>query len=349
MSLAASAPIDKHPAMQRLIFITLMLLAASCAAGEGLTLAPGWHETVVTEWEKVMPDMIVLSNDGNALFVTNENASDKHTPSLSRIDLASGEKKTLLFGLDRADGLKLDRVGNLWLGEEVTDGLILKIEAPNTLPTGLLFDRSRLIPAHKNIKVIANAGRMAHEGLALSKDGRYLYLADEWKKGCLFRLSLGNMKLEVFQEEKGWLTVTSPDQAREQAIMLHGRPFDRIEDMEQLPDGRILMAETGTGIILVLDDRGPAPSVSIYFRHDDLHHPDNLEWDSKREALWITDDDSPSLLWLLRDRTLIKVASHRFAEITGVESSADGTIWFNLQHNSSGPDMTLELTGSMEH
>jgi len=335
--------------MRQLILIVLLLLAGSSESAEGLTLASGWQTAVITEWEKVMPDMIVASNDGNSLFVTNENGSGRHSPSLSRIDLASGEKKTLLYGLDRADGLKLDGEGNLWLGEEVPDGLILRIGKPDTLAAGLLFDRNRLVSGHKNIEVITNAGRMAHEGLEFSQDGRYLYLADEWARGCLFRLSQDKMSLAVFHEKRGWLTIASPEQAHEQGIMLHGRQFDRIEDMERLPDGRILMAETGTGIILALDDRGEKPAVTLYFNDDDLHHPDNLEWDDARGALWITDDDSPSVLWLLRDRTLIKVASHRLAEITGVESSAGGTVWFNLQHNRSGPDVTLELTDSMGH
>ena len=330
------------------ISLALLLLTTACDAETGLTLSPGWKADVIAQWRDAMPDMIVLSPDGKSLFITNENRTNMLAPSLTRIDLASGARQTLLYGLDRADGLKMDSKGNLWLGEEVADGLIYNISRPDTLPAEQRFDRDRLVSSHGSIEAVGQAGHMAHEGMAFSADGKWLYLADEWKEGCLFRLSLERLQLEVLHAKKGWLAVSTPNEARLKAEILHGRYFNRLEDMERLPDGRILLAETGTGTIWILDDRGEHPSVTPYFSHAGLHHPDNLEWDTKRGALWISDDDSPSLLWLLKEGKLTKVASHRFGEITGVETAADGRVWINIQHNSLGPELTLELTGSAE-
>lgn len=332
--------------MRRLILIAVTLFVGSCEAGPSLDLAPGWQVETVAEWRDAMPDMIVLSADGRSLFITNETGSNMLAPSLSRLDLASGEIKTLLYGLDRADGLKLDSNGNLWFGEEVPDGLVFRIDSPGTMKGEQRFDRDRLIGSSDAVKTIPQAGRFAHEGVAFSKDGRQLYLADEWREGCLFRLTLATMQLAVFHADKGWLEISTPNEARLKAEILHGRYFNRIEDMELLPDGRILMAETGTGDILVLDDQSARPSVSRYFRHPEIHHPDNLEWDSHRKGLWITDDSNPSFLWFVTGNKATKIASHSHAEITGVESGADGSVWFNLQHNSFGPDMTVKLVAA---
>ena len=115
-----------------------------------------------------------------------------------------------------------------------------------------------------------------------------------------------------------------------------------------MPDGRIAMAETGSkngsGRILILDDSGDFPKITVYLESPEIHHPDNLEWDAHRGWLWITDDDSPSNLWAYDGNKLQKIASHSSAEITGVESSSDGSIYLNLQNRLFGPDLTLKLT-----
>ena len=334
--------------MLMIVSLTVLLLATACEADSGLTLAPGWKAEVVTEWDDDMPDMIAISGDGKSLFITNETKANMLSPSLTRVDIASGKKQTLLYGLDRADGIKLDSMGSLWIGEEVPDGLIYKITDAENFPPEQRFDRDRLISGHADIEPVIQAGRMAHEGISFSRDEQYLYLADEWREGCLFRLSIDHLKLEVLHADKGWLSVTTPNEARLRAEVLHCRHFNRLEDLELLPDGRVLLAETGSGTIWILDDSGEQPSISRFFQHADLYHPDNLEWDTIRSALWITDDDSPSSLWLWDRQKLTRVASHRFAEITGVNSSSNGTVWFNLQHNRFGSDQTISLSAVQE-
>lgn len=329
------------------ILITILVATTSCEEREGLSLAPEWQVETVVTWKDELPDMLAFSKDGNTLFVSCETRANMLSPSLVRIDLKTGRKQTLLYGLDRADGLKMDQHGDLWLGEEVPDGLIVHIASPAQIAPEQRLDRERLRAGHDYITPIPAAGRFSHEGLAFSQNGEYLYLADEWSEGCLYRLTLAERKLEVLHPQEGWLKIATPIDARLRAEILHGRYFDRLEDMELLPDGRILMAETGStgknGRIWMLDDRGTKPTLTPYLENAKIQHPDNLEWDEERKLLWISDDSSPSVLWTWNGKQLTEVASHRLAEITGIESAPDGSIYFNLQHNAFGPDATLRI------
>lgn len=335
---------------QPILFTAILMLATSCTTDTGLDLAPGWQVEVISKWQDEKPDMLVFSNDSKTLFVSCETTADMLSPSLARIDLKSGERETMLYGLNRGDGLKMDQHGDLWLGEEVEDGHIYKITSPERIPAEQRSDRARLVSSHPDIAPILSAGRFSHEGLAFSLDGKHLYLADEWKEGCLYRYTLSTGLLEVFHSSKGWLKINTPDDSRFKAEVLHGKYFNRLEDLETLPDGRILLAETGSnsdhGRIWILDDRKNKPAIEHYFEHSDLIHPDNLEWDEKRNLLWITADHSPSALWRWDGKVLTQIASHSFGEITGIESSRDGSLYFNLQHNTFGPDLTLRITST---
>jgi len=330
-----------------LIFPCLAILLSACDNDHGLTMTPEWKAEIIAEWNDARPDMLVLSGDKRYLFVSFETRQNQLAPSLGRINLHTGEQEILLYGLARADGLKMDQSGNLWIGEEVADGGIWSIHEPEMLPAGQRVDRNRHVGSHQNIMAVLPAGRFSHEGLAFSNDKRYLYLADEWIEGCLYRFILKEQKLQVLHKSRGWLDIGRAAEARLYAEKSHGRIFRRLEDMESLPDGRILMAETGSdaehGRILALDDRGEAPVVSLFLADARLHHPDNLEWDDKRGWLWITDDDDPSVLWAWDGKKLRRIALHEHAEITGVESAPDGAIYVNLQGRAFGPDLTVRL------
>ncbi len=333
------------------LFCTLLFLLATLAAcsnaPEGLTLSPKWKAETLAEWHDTLPDMLAFSKDGKVLFISCETPSNLLAPSLARLDLHTGTQTILLYGLQRADALKMAPDGSLWLGEEYPDGLIWKVESPLTLPAEQRIVRDSGKSSSRKVRPVAEAGAFAHEGLGFSGDGRTLYLADEWEEGGLFRYLLDTKKLQVLHADKGWLPIIHPMDARIEAERLHAKRFARIEDMHVLPNGRILLAETGNGSergrILVLDDRGEHPSVSDYFTDARLVHPDNLEWDAKRKWLWITDDDSPSKLWAFDGKELILIASHDDAEITGVAAATDGSIYFNLQHFLYGPDATVRI------
>ncbi|HKJ84028.1 MAG TPA: hypothetical protein VJ961_08440 [Mariprofundaceae bacterium] len=310
----------------------------------GLKLAPGWQARSLIVYRRAEhPDMIVTSRDGRYLFVSCETRGGGINPSLIRMDLKNNHRAILIKGLIRADGLKLGPDGSLWLGEEFANGLIWRIAEPEHLIPEQEISRPDMNPDDPAIATLPVAGRFSHEGIAFSYDGRYAYMADEWEKGCLYRLDIRLMKLAVLNESGAWVTITNPMEARQQAQLLHGRRFNRIEDMETLPDHRILMSETGTGRILALDDRdGSTPRISEYLHNSRLYHPDNLAWDSKRNWLWITDDDKPSILWAWDGSRLMRIASHNKAEITGVLAAGDN-IYINLQNRSNGPELTMRL------
>jgi len=321
-----------------------MLLTGGCSLDPlGITMAPGWQAQSIAAWRHTKPDMLVMSADGKWLYISCENRASLLSPSLIGINMESGRQFVLLYGLMRADALKLAPDGSLWLGEEFDKGLIWRITEPDKLPEEQRVDRSTLQSSHRSIQPLYSAGRFSHEGVTFSHDGRYAYLADEWKEGCLYRYEIDSHVLSVLHAENGWLPIPNPDEARIEAEKLHGRMFDRIEDMETLPDGRILFAETGSGRVMVLDDNGKAPAIDTWLTNPALKHPDNLAWDPLRRWLWITDDDDPSYLWAWDGRELREIAHHDDAEITGVITHGK-EVYINLQRQITGPELTLRLT-----
>lgn len=317
------------------------LLLIACSPLNDLELASGWHAQLIAAGGDSRPDMQVLA--GDMLLQSLEAKANLLAPSLARIDLATGRRTILLYGLNRADGLKLAPDGSLWIGEESPDGLVWRIGHPAAFPAEQRVDRERLAASHGDIRPVLAAGRFAHEGLAFSRNGVYLYLADEWNEGCIYRLRLVDKHLEVLDQRQGWLPIVHPLDARLEAERLHGRIFDRIEDMETLPDGRILLAETTAGRIWALDDRAPTPGLAVFLQHEDIKHPDNLAWDERRGWLWITDDSRPSRLWAWDGKRLHKIAEHANVEITGAEPAADGGVYINLQQGPWGGGATLRL------
>jgi len=332
-------------AMKKLWFVVVIFTGFSVASASesGLELKDGWHADIITECAEDLPDMLLLSADGQHLYQSCETRANMLSPSLARIEIKSGKREILIYGLGRADGMRFAPDGSLWLGEEQPDGLIWKIDNPDLLKAEQRADRYNFQSSSKHIRATTNAGVFAHEGLTFSADGKYLYLADEWKEGCLYRYDIQAQVLKVFHAKKGWLTIKRPEDARIEAERLHGTWYNRMEDMELMPDGRILITETGTGNILVLTDVGEQPEVKKFLFHPDIKHPDNLEWDAKRNWLWITDDSDDSELWAWDGKSFALIASHTSAEITGIESAADGTIYFNLQHRRFAPDLTIRM------
>jgi sugar lactone lactonase YvrE len=325
-----------------LLILPLLYAQLAIADDSGLMLQQGWQEHMITECADDMPDMLLLSKDKQYLYQSCETKSNMMSPSLARIHIATGKREILLYGLSRADGMRFAPDGSIWLGEEQPKGMIWHIKHPDKLQAGQQVDRVRLKSSSKQVQAVLSAGIFSHEGLTFSQDGKYLYLADEWAKGCLYRLTLKNNVLAVFHAKKGWLTIKNPKEARLEAEKLHGRWYKRMEDMELMPDGSILIAETGTGNILKLDDSGDKPSVTTFLQHDAIEHPDNLEWDNKRGWLWISDDSIRSELWAWDGQKFQRIAYHDTAEITGLESD-NGTIYFNLQHRRFAPDLTLKI------
>jgi sugar lactone lactonase YvrE len=327
-----------------IILSILFVMLASCEFNPlDIDLAPGWKAQSLAAMRHTRPDMLAISPNGTWLYSSCELKQDLLAPSLIAINMKNGHQHTLIYGLHRADGLKFAPDGSLWLGEEFDKGLIWRIAEPDKLPEEQRVDRDALRSSHAAIAPLMAAGRFSHEGFTFSNDGRYAYLADEWKEGCVFRMDMKTRKLSVFHRDKGWLSIRNPDQARVEAEILHASYFNRLEDMETLPDGSILMAETETGKILQLDDSGKKPVIRTWLTRPEMKHPDNLAWDASRDWLWITDDDKPSFLWAWDGHSLLQVMRHDHAEITGVITHGDD-VYVNIQMTGGGTEVTLKLT-----
>jgi len=335
-------PVFRHiTGMFRYLFI--LLLITSCNFNPtGMQLQSGWQSRSIAAWRDTHPDMMAFSTNGKWLYVSCETKGGLLSPSLIAINMKTYHSHILLFGLARADALKLAPDGSLWLGEEVPDGRIWRITEPDKLADEQRVDREQLRSSNPAIAPLLHAGRFAREGLTFSPDGHYAYMADEWDEGCIYRYDMQARKLYVLHKTKGWLAIREPNNARMDAEKLHGQYFNRIEDMETLPNGQILLAETATGKILVLDDSQTIPTVTTWLKHENLIHPDNLAWDEKRGWLWITDDDKPSYLWAWDGSKLREIAHHNDAEITGVIVHGDD-VYINLQQNLSRPEILLHL------
>jgi len=308
----------------------------------GLKLDSGWHVRSVAVWKNIHPDMLALSPKGRWLYVSCETKASEDSPSLAAIDLKTGHHPIIISGLMRADGLKFAPDGSLWIGEEFPQGLIWRIADVDKLPIEQKVDRARMVSSNRAIEPYRAAGRFAHEGITFSHDKRFAYLADEANDGSLYRLNLGTRRMKVLSGDKTWAMISSLQPPRDQARRLQARTFNRIEDMETLPDGRILMAETGTGRILILNDTDKHPEIETFLHDNRIAHPDNLAWDATRKWLWITDDSTPSSLWVWDSQKLMHIATHPHAEITGV-LPVGNVIYLNLQGRSDGPELTLRL------
>jgi len=308
----------------------------------GLQLEHGWKARSVAVWRDAHPDMLALSPNGKWLYISCETMAGINTPSLATINLKTGRKHMLISGLMRADALKFAPDDSLWIGEEFPEGLIWRVADVDKLPEEQFVKRATLSTSHDAIAPYRPAGQFAHEGISFSADHRFAYLADEDPHGAIYRLELQSHHLEVLDGTLHWQAIQDPAQARLAAIHMHATPFNRIEDMETLPDGRIVMAETGTGRILALQDHGDKAEINTFMQNSEIIHPDNLAWDSKRKLLWITDDSTPSALWTWDGIRATRIALHQHAEITGVLPVAND-IYINLQTKKNSPELTVKL------
>ncbi|MDQ6952090.1 MAG: hypothetical protein Q9M15_00990 [Mariprofundaceae bacterium] len=330
--------------MKRTIYcLVFFLLLTSCTLNPtGIQLNPAWTSHSLSAWHNHHPDMIVVSQDKKWLYISCESNASLLAPSLLAINIETGKQHILLFGLHKADALKMAPDGSLWLGEEFKDGLFWRITEPDKLPSEQRVDRATLASSSPAIMPLHRVGNFKHEGLTFSKDGRFAYMADEWKEGCIYRYNLHSHQLKVLHKDKGWLTIRDAKNARLDAEKLHGQYFNRIEDMETLPNGQVLLAETKTGRILMLDDSQALPKVTTWLEDDALIHPDNLAWDEKRGWLWITDDNDPSFLWAWDGQHLREIARHDSGEITGVTLHGSD-VYINLQRSFGQVEVLLRL------
>jgi len=325
----------------RLIAVALFALSACQIDGTGLILAPGWSYHSLGAWKSLTPTQIVLSPDGRWLYFGNETSEYTTEAGVVALHTSNGRTHMLVQGLANVHGMRFAPDGSLWVAEGGDQGEIWRMAEPEHFPDDQRVNALTRESTHPGFSPFRFAGRFAHRAIAFSADQRFAYLADAHVGGSLYRLEMRARRLDVFHPKKGWLQVV-PEDAVIAARKLGAARFASISDIERLPDGTLLLAESGSGKILQLDDRGDQPVIHTWLHRDELHHPGDLAWDQSRQWLWITDEAQPSTLWAWDGHYLHDIVHHPASRISAVLAAGDH-IYVNVQRGRNNPAMTLIL------
>jgi len=325
----------------RLIVVMLFALSACQIGGSGLVIAPGWTYHSLGAWKQFMPNQMVLSPHGRWLYFGSEISEYSPLAGVAALNTASGRTHVLVQGLRNVNGVRFAPDGSLWVAEGEDQGIIWRMAEPAHFPDEQRVNALTHETSHPGFAPYSFAGRFTHRAVEFSADHRFAYLADAAHGGSLYRLEMRARKLAVFHRDKGWLGVT-PEDAVNSARKFGADEFASIADIERMHDGSILLAESGTGRILKLDDHGDKPILSSWLEKPELHRLGDLAWDESRQWLWITDEASPSTLWAWDGRNMHEILHHPASRISGVLAAA-GKVYVNLQRGPNNPSMTLIL------
>jgi len=326
--------------------LILLVLGGCNTNSAGMQLATGWSYRSLSAWKDITPTRMALSPSKEWLYVCGERSEFSTQAGVIAIRLSSSRTHILVQGMRNANGISFAPDGSLWVAEDDPKGVIWRMAEPDQFPDDQRVDPVDSSSSHASLSPFYLAGQFNHRAMAFSADGHFAYLADAAATGSLFRLELKNRKLTVYHRQKGWLTVT-PDAATAMARKLEATAFAAIRDIERLPDGTLLLAESGSGRILQLHDEGSMPRVDSWLENQALMHPDDLAWDSTRHWLWITDQTTPSTLWAWDGRKLHNIVRHPLSQFGGV-FVAGSDVYVNLQRGRNNPSMTIQLSEKHE-
>ena len=142
-------------------------LAAGLSA-EYVTRAAANHYDMMAFWPAETPTHLVACIEGEV----EEIAAGKPNPSIQSIDLATGEVKTLLRGMDRCDGIRTTAWGTILATEETDDGAAYEILDPLALDNAVVSDRaSGTVSDPARIARRPALPVMAWEGLTVTPEG----------------------------------------------------------------------------------------------------------------------------------------------------------------------------------
>jgi hypothetical protein len=332
--------------MRHYSFIMLLALATLVTAchidGLKVDMAKGWYYHSLAAWKHADPAQLALSKDQHWLYVTTNGEATAFETSLIAINMKSGRQQTLIYGLNRSDTVAIASDGTLWLGENFAQGLIWRVTKPDVLPEEQQVDRLHQSSDNPAVSSLRIAGVFAHASMVFSANGLDLYMADAIEGGGLYRFRIGSQQLQVWMDGDHWKNIHHPDEAREEAKQLQARGFHNIRGLTRMDDGRILLAESGSGTVFALND-GQKPSLETWLSNSGVQHPSSIAWDSKRHWLWLTDQGKEAWLWAWDGRNLLQIAHHKSGSFAGVHS-AHGRIFVNVRRpRGSAPEAVIEL------
>jgi len=326
----------------RLIAVMLIVLLSACQGnGTGLVLAPGWTYHSLGAWRNLMPNHMAMGAKGRWLYFGSELSEHSAVAGVAALNVKNGHTHVLVEGLRNVNGVGFAPDGSLWVAEGGDQGLIWRMSEPAHFPDDQRVNTVSRESTHPGFAPFRFAGTFDHKAIAFSADHRFAYLADVANGGSLYRLDIRARQLTVFHRHQGWLKVI-PEDAVIAAHKLGAARFESISDIERLPNGTLLLAESGSGQILMLDDRTEKPVVKSWLKRSELRHPGDMAWDASRQWLWITDAATPSSLWAWDGQNIHQIIHHPGSTFSAVLVD-DGKIYVNIQLGRNNPSMTFVL------
>jgi len=324
------------------LFILSISISACDIDGLQLRVSPDWSYHSLAAWKHADPRGLAMSDDERWLYVSADGQATALGVSLWGVNMKTGHKHILVYGINKASALALAPDATLWLSEAFDDGLIWRITDPQILPEEQQVQRLAEHSDNPAISTLRSAGVFTHKAMAFSADGDYAYLADAVEGGALYRFHMRKQQLQVWHDEKHWLTIEHPDEARTEAKQKEARGFAMIQGITAMDDGRVLLAESATGHILVLTDN-ETPHIEAWLENTGIQHPNSIAWDSKRQWLWIADQGKTSWLWAWNGRDLQGIAHHNKGVLAGVHVHK-GRVFVNVRReHGNGPEAVVEL------
>lgn len=323
----------------RILALMIVMLAGCQINGSGMKLAEGWSFHSLSAWKHITPNKIAVSPAGDWLYTSGERSDKSAQAGLIAIRLSSSRTQILVQGMRNANGVIFAPDGSLWIAEDDPKGVIWRMAQPDQFPVEQTVDPVASSSSHDSLAPFQFAGVFNHRAMTFSADGHYAYLADASATGALYRLDLNSRKLSVLHSQKGWLPV-DPVDAVAMARQLGATEFAAIHDIERLPDGSLLLAESESGRILQLHD-GDKPSIDSWLNNQ-LTHPEDLSWDDSRHWLWIVDNGTPASVQAWDGRELHAIITHPDSRFGGV-LAIDGKVYVNLKNGKYNPSMTILL------
>ncbi len=327
--------------LYRLVVAMLLVLSACQIDGTGMVLAPGWSYHSLGAWKQFMPNQMALSPHGRWIYFGSETSEFSPLAGVAALNTESGRTHVLVQGLRNVNGIRFAPDGSLWVAEGEEQGMVWRMAEPASFPDEQRVNALTHEATHPGFAPFRFAGRFAHRAIAFSSDKRFAYLANAINGGSLYRLDMQARKLAVFHRDKGWVNII-PEDAVTSAHNMAADGFASIADIERMPDGTFLLAESDTGQILKLDDHGKKPVIKSWLKHESMQHPVDLAWDESRQWWWIADAASSSTLWAWDGHHLHNIVHHQISRISGVLAAA-GTVYVNLQRGPNNPSMTFIL------
>ncbi len=325
-----------------LLLLALSISLSACEI-DGLQLhtAPDWSYRSIAAWKHADPRGLAMSADEHWLYVSADGQATALGVSLWGLNMKTGRKHILIYGMNKASALALAPDATLWLSEAFDDGLIWRITAPQALPEEQQVQRIQEHSDNPAISTLRSAGVFTHKAIVFSANGDYAYLADAIQGGALYRFNMRHQQLQVWHDQHHWLAIDHPDEARTESQQKGARGFAMIQGMTRMDDGRLLLAEAESGHILVLEDN-QNPHIQSWLDNTGIQHPNSIAWDSKRQWLWIADQGKTSWLWAWDGRDLQGIAHHDKGVLAGIHVH-QGRVFVNIRRKHNGLEAVVEL------